>query len=263
MADPEHRALHRAESHTQRQVELLRRVSDERVRVEAGRHDDRGQRVGMLLGPLAEDAEAERADGAPARLGQAGVPREHVGQPLVAQHRQRLPQPEQQHGGRRVWKLAPAVALEHRPPVPERARTLRLLRRRQRALARGEDGHSRRQHQTLLRPGEGDVHTPGVEPEVDRRQRRDRVHQQQRGMARVVERGAHGGDVRCARRGSPAARGRRRQPAGRPRARRARPRRRRLPGARRPCRRRRRCWRSRWRSGRSRRPARDRPATAC
>ena len=55
----------------------------------------------------------------------------------------------------------------------------------------------RRQHQPLLRAGDGDVDPPFVVTIVDRGQRRDRVDHEQCGMARVIDRGADFGNAAC------------------------------------------------------------------
>src|SRR5437899_1206300 len=81
----------------EREVEARVRLPDERVGVEAGRHHDRGERAGVLTRVLAEDLQPQAAAyGTPAGLGQPRVAREDVVEPLLADHRDRFPQAEQQ-----------------------------------------------------------------------------------------------------------------------------------------------------------------------
>ena len=104
---------------------------------------------------------------------------------------QRLAQPVEQVRGARVGPVAGLVGGHDRRPVPVRARQLRILGRGQRLLGDRVEGQARGQHQALLRAADGDVDAPLVVAVVDRRQRRDRVHEQQRVV--VAHRGAHVG----------------------------------------------------------------------
>ena len=146
-------------------------------------------------GVSAEDPEPEGPDGAAAGLGQPRVAPEDLGKPLLLQHRDRFAEAEEERRGGRVGELAALVPLEHRAPVPVGARALGGVARADRPLARGQDREARREHEALLGAGQGDVHPPLVEPEVDRRQGRDDVDEEERRVARLVEGPAHRRDV--------------------------------------------------------------------
>ena len=75
-------------------------------------------------------------------------------------------------------------------------RQLARLARGQRLLAHGVEAEARRQHQPLLRSADRDVHAPLVMAVVDRGQRGDGIHHQQRGMLRRIDRLAHLVDAR-------------------------------------------------------------------
>ena len=124
------------------------------------------------------------------------VAREHVGEAFLAQHRERLVQAVEQVGRRRGREIALAVHRDHLVPAPVRARQLRRLARGERLVADRVERQARRQHQALLRAGDGDVDAPFVVAVVDRGERRDRVDHQQRRMAGAVDRLAHVGDAR-------------------------------------------------------------------
>ena len=63
------------------------------------------------------------------------------------------------------------------------------------AIGEAVEAEPWRQHQPLLRPGDGDVHAPLVVPVVDRRQGGDGVHHQQRRVTGAIDGPAHLGDA--------------------------------------------------------------------
>src|SRR5258708_1649928 len=119
MTDPEHATAELAQPHAEREVEAIARSGDHDIRVEAVRHHDRGEAVGVRVGLLAEDAEAPGADRRANAVGQPVVPREHVVEALLEQHVERLAEPEQPEGRRRVREESGRVVLEDRTPVEE------------------------------------------------------------------------------------------------------------------------------------------------
>src|SRR5207247_293519 len=133
VADAEHATPELAEAYTEREVESIARASDEEVRVEALRHDDRGEAVGVGGGLLAEEAEAPRKCRCAHTLRQAMVPREDLIQALGEEHVERLAQSEQHERRRRVGEEAGGVVLADRSPVEEVPRAAALRRHRDRA----------------------------------------------------------------------------------------------------------------------------------
>ena len=125
-----------------------------------------------------------------------GVAREDVREAFFLEHLQRLTQPIEKVRRRRVGEETALVRLQHRLPVPVRAAELRGVRSIERLLRDCIERKTRRQHEPFLRARHGDVDLPFVVPVVDRRERGDRVDEQERRVARAIHRGA---DLRDAR----------------------------------------------------------------
>ena len=139
-------------------------------------------------GSSAQDLEPPGAHRAPRRLGVPLRGARRRCRALLPQQHLRAPR-----AGRRAgW--SPACTGSSRscrwrasPPSPSTLRgSFARLRRRERLGQTQLKRQARRQHQALLRAGDGDVDAPLVVAVVDRGERRDRVDQQQRRMA-----GAH------------------------------------------------------------------------
>src|SRR5438105_15307302 len=100
MGDAEAFAFILAECAAEHDAALLLAVIDERLRALAAARDDRRHGVATLLG--LGDVEGDQlplgpgADRAPRRLGEQAMAREHVLEPLLEDHIERLAQPEQQ-----------------------------------------------------------------------------------------------------------------------------------------------------------------------
>ena len=90
MADAEHFALQPAEPRAERHVEPLEHDLSKRVGVVPLRHDDRGERTAVFLGTGAPQLEPPGGGGAPRRLPEALVAREHVREPFFFEHADRL-----------------------------------------------------------------------------------------------------------------------------------------------------------------------------
>ena len=129
------------------------------------------------------------------RGGEPLVTREHIVEPLFEQHRDRLAQPVEQVGRRRVGKEALRVRLQHFLPIEIGARHPVGSRGGARLLRDRVEAEAGRQHETLLRATDADVDLPFVMPVVDRPERGDGVDHQQRGMSGPVDRGADVADT--------------------------------------------------------------------
>ncbi|CAM3299170.1 hypothetical protein PANO111632_12925 [Paracoccus nototheniae] len=116
-------------------------------------------------------------------------------QPLIQQHLGRDLQPVDQPDRRGIGEPVGGIALGHVADVEESARQARPLNRRHGFGRKPDDGQPGRQHEALLRPGHRHIDAPFVHPEIIAGDRADPVDQQQRRMARPVQRAADGGDV--------------------------------------------------------------------
>ena len=152
------------------------------------RHHHGGERRAVFGRVLAQDLEPPGANRTPGGFGVAQVPREDSVEPLLEQHAQRFAQAVEQVGGRGVGEKARSVVPDHRLPVPVGAGQPRRFGGFERLGADGVQAQARRQHQALLGAADGHVDAPLVVPVVDRGQRRDRVHHQQRRVAGAVDR---------------------------------------------------------------------------
>ena len=123
------------------------------------------------------------------------MPPEDVRQPFLLEHFQRFPQAVQQVRRRSVWEESPGVVRQHFFPSPVALGQFGSLAGLDGFRTHRIEGEPGWKHQTLLRAAHRDVHAPLIMPIVDRRQRRNGVHQQQAGVFRVIDRTAHGGDI--------------------------------------------------------------------
>ena len=187
MADAEHAALELAEPLAEGHVEPAEDQLAKPVGIQPGRQPHAGKDLGMLRRHAALGLEAPGPDGRPGRGTEAGVAREDGVQPFLAQHGQSLREAMDQVGRGRVGKEAGAIGRQHRRPIPVGARQPRGLLRRQRLGRDRVEAQAGRQHQALLRAGDGHVHAPLVVPVVDRAQGRDRVDHQQGRVACPVD----------------------------------------------------------------------------
>src|SRR5579875_851190 len=105
MADPEDALTQPAQPRAEGEVEPGLGEAEHVVGIAPWREDHGGQRVGALGGTLTEDLEPPGLHRTSDRPGQSRVPREHRLQPLLEEHAQRLTQPEQMEGGRRVGEI--------------------------------------------------------------------------------------------------------------------------------------------------------------
>ena len=166
------------------------------------RQQDGGERRRIALRILADDVETPVLDRAAGGFGQPVVTREHVVETFLVQHRDAFVETEQHQCSRRVGEIAGLVHVQHVVPREERLRQLRGLAGVQRLRAERVERHAGRQHQTLLRAADGNVHAPFVMAIVGRGERGNGIDQQQRRMTGCVDRLAHAGDVgECAGRG--------------------------------------------------------------
>ena len=90
---------------------------------------------------------------------------------FLFEHAERFAQAVQKIRRRRVREEAGGVVADHRLPVPVRARQSRARGGVERLFAEGIEPESGRQHQSLLRAGDGHVHLPRVMVVVDRSER--------------------------------------------------------------------------------------------
>ena len=195
MADAEQLARHLVEARAQGKVVPPVGHVDDVGAVHTRRDHDRADRVRMPLRRPGAQGEAPRRHRAPAAFGQAEVAREDVVEPLLEQHGQGLAQPVQHRNRRRVGEVSGRVGLHHVLEAPVTARQLGRLPEFQCPRADAHDAQTSRQHEPLLRTGDGDVHLPLVHAEVDTRQSRDAVHEQQRGVLGGIHGLAHRGDI--------------------------------------------------------------------
>ena len=195
VTDPEHSPGELAQPGAQRHVVTAQGDLTYGVRVVRVRHEDCGQRAGVLALVRAEHLQAPPPDGCAGGLGVPLVPCEDVRQSLLAQHLQRDPQAVQQVGRGGVREEPLGVRLQDRRPVPVRLGEARAARSSQRLLTDGVEAEPGWEHQTFLRARDGHVDSPLVVAVVDRGERGDRVDQQQR---RVVGRVDGGADLRDA-----------------------------------------------------------------
>ncbi len=196
MADAEDLALHFAEPGAERHIEPVEDDVAHPVGVIPVRHQHRGQRVRVFARLNAQHFETPAGDGAPRRLAVAGMACEDGVEPLLfEQHLQRLAQPEQQVGRRRVGEKPGLPGFLHRLPVPIGARKLRAFRRGERLVRDGVEAEPGRQHQPLLRAADRHVDAPVVVAVLDRSQGGDRIDEQERRMPCGIDLPADIGDA--------------------------------------------------------------------
>src|SRR5882672_10204489 len=158
------------------------------VGVVARGHHHRGERARILLGHRAQDLEAPGAHRAARRLRVARVAREYVLQTFLGEHRERFAQAVEQIGRGRVREITGLVVREHLVPVPVGARQLRRNGGLEGLAADAVERQARRQHQSFLRAGDGDVDAPFVVAVIDRGKRGDGVDHVERRVAGGVDR---------------------------------------------------------------------------
>ena len=191
MADAKHFSSELAEARAERHVVIVEHDLAEAVGVVSRRHQHRRQHRRIFRRFEAQHLEPPMRDRGAGRGRKPLVAGEHIVEPLLEQHRDRLAQAVQQVGGRRVGEEAGGVGLEHLFPVPIGPRHLVGLRGGAGLFGDGVEAEPRRQHESLLRAGDGDVDLPLVMPVIDRAERGDGIHQQQRRMTDLVDRGAN------------------------------------------------------------------------
>ena len=108
------------------------------------------------------------------------MPLEAGGEPLLAEHLQRFVQPEHQRNRRRPGGLVLALVVALALQIEVEARQVGRLVHLPGLLARGEEGEPGRQSQRLLRSGHHYVDAPGIERQVERAERADRVDHEDR-----------------------------------------------------------------------------------
>ena len=195
MADAEDGTREPGQPHPEGHVEAVEHHPAQPVGVVPGRRHHRRDRVAALLRHGAQDLQAPRPHRPARRLAVSRVPGEHLRQPLFAQHGQRLLQPVEQVGGRRIGEEPLLVGREHGAPVPVGPRQARAAVGGEGLLADDVEAEPRRQHQPLLRRPHRDVDRPLVVPVVDRPQRRDGVDEEQGRVPGVVDGPADEGDA--------------------------------------------------------------------
>ena len=202
MPDAKHFSRDAPEAHPVGNVELIECDFTEAVRVVPVGHQDRRDRRRILARLAAEDLKAPRPHRAPRRFCETVVPREHIVESLLVQHVNRLGEPVKNVGRRGIGEITVLVGRDHVLPRPEGFWQLRGLRCGERLVTDGVEGNTGRQHQPLLRPADRDVDAPFVVPVIHRRERRDRVHDEERGMPGSINRLADFSGMRdAARRG--------------------------------------------------------------
>ena len=97
------------------------------------------------------------------------MPGKNVVETLFEQYADGLPKTKEQERGRSVWKESLLHVSDHRTPVVEVSRRSTRLSGSERPGPDTEDGAPWRQHEPLLRAGQGDVHAPLIETEIYRR----------------------------------------------------------------------------------------------
>ena len=188
MADPKRLAFYLVQTRAERHVEIVQHHLAEIVRIMALRHPHAGQRRRMRLRILAlgfQSPDLHRR----ARCGaMALVPREHVFEALFLEHRNRLSKAKQKIDRRRVGKGAELVEGDDFLPVPIGPHRRARLRHRKRLFRHRVEAEARRQHQPLLRTGNGDIDAPGIVLIFHRAEAGNGIDHQQRRMLGAVHR---------------------------------------------------------------------------
>ena len=120
---------------------------------------------------------------------------EHCGQSLAQHHIAGFAQTIKQIGARRVGEIPCLVHLNHLVPGPE-SFGQGGLRTGGNGLGRERvETQARWQHQAFLRTADGHIHAPCVVLVVGAGQPGNAVNQQERGVARIIDRAAHRSDI--------------------------------------------------------------------
>ena len=198
MGDPERLAGEFADPDAEHHAAFLLAVALQRSRIVAVHHHRR-DRVGALAG--LGDVEAEHLalgpdrDRAAHRFAEQAMAQEHVFEPLLEQHVDRLAQREQQMHRRGAGIFAVVLAAFALGPVPIGRAQAGLLVHLAGAVVGGDEAEARRRHQALLRAGHRDVDAPGVHLERHAAERGHRIDHEQRRMAGGLDRLADRFDV--------------------------------------------------------------------
>ena len=147
------------------------------------------------FGSLAQSLRPQAFDRGARAAGEMMMPGKDVLEPLLLEDGERLAQPVEQRQSRRVGEIAGRVCPHLVAEIEIGLAALGVLHRRERLLARADEAEARRQHETLLRAGDGEVDAPLVEAEIDARDRAHAVDIEHGRMLGGVERAAHGSDV--------------------------------------------------------------------
>src|SRR5207245_10219669 len=116
--DAEELSLHLAEPDTEREAARARALED-RAAVDVLRHEHAGQAVRTRGRVRAIDLETPRAHRRAHHGRETSTAGEHLGQPLLEEHVQRLAQAEEDERGRGIRKEARFVLADDRAPVEE------------------------------------------------------------------------------------------------------------------------------------------------
>ncbi len=196
MADAEQLAGDFGEAGAEREIVALEGARDDLGAIDAFGHHDRGHGVGVPLRSGRAQLQLPALENRGAHAGgEIGMPVEHILQPLLGEHGERLAQPVHHRQRRRVREIAAGIRLHHVGVVEVAAPRGCGFRRFQRLLADAGHAEAGGQHQALLRAADAHVHAPFVHAKIDAGQGADRIHEQQRRVLDAVHRLAHGGDI--------------------------------------------------------------------
>src|SRR3990170_2786237 len=167
MTDAEQLARHLRQPGAEREIVAAIGAIDHVGAVEAVRHHDRAHGIGMPFRLFGAELEAPGLDCGARAGGQMAVAREHVVEPLLLEDGERLAQAVEERQGRRIGEVAGRVRphmvgkIEIGPPA------LGIRHGGKRLLAGADDAKARRQHEALLRTGDGEIDAPFLHAEID------------------------------------------------------------------------------------------------
>ena len=119
----------------------------------------------------------------------------HIVQPLTVQHVDRGAKTAHQGRRRRVREITLIIGLRHIAEIEIAAGMQRLFAGFHRLLANPDQRHAGRHHEAFLRTCDGHVDTPFIHAELDRADRADPVHKEQRRVAQIVKNLADAGNI--------------------------------------------------------------------
>src|SRR3984893_15097438 len=136
-----------------------------------------GGRGGLRVG--GEQAKPKRTPGCPECGGDAQMPLENAGQPLFAHHRQRLAQPKEDAYRGRGERHALGLQLLRTLPVKVETRSASVRLALPRGLTNAQHGHAGREHPSLLRRRDRNIHAPAIDRQLYLPHRADPIDHQQ------------------------------------------------------------------------------------